>query len=272
MAINTNDPRVTKEGRRILIDGIPVRVWLDGVGINYRTFSCMQSQGMSVSDIEAKYMGKKRTKSEKRTVQYLGKEWTITELHREHCRKDITAIALRHRIIDRKWDIGRALTEAPRQKRGYEVEYKGKTYDSISKLCSIIGVCGQHVHELMRGGASLEEAIEHVSDVDVPTVLYKGQRVRIMDLVSHPDNIHKLEYAVIVGRIRTLNYTPEEALSSPKKKKKIKSFTYRGIQYVSKKDLVVTLNLGYSDYQKLNGLDPDTPEFIELIDKLVASK
>lgn len=272
MTINTNDPRVSKEGRRVLIDGIPVRVWLDGIGINYRTFSCMQSQGMSVSDIEAKYMGRKRAKSEKRTVQYLGKEWTITELHREHCRKDITTVALRHRIIERKWDIERALTEAPRQKRGYEIEYKGKTYDSTSKLCSTIGVCGQQVHELMRGGASLEQAIEHVSGVDVPTVLYKGQRVRIMDLVSHPDNIHKVDYAVIVGRIRTLNYTPEEALAIPKKKIKVRSFTYKGKEYDSKKDLVLALNLKYSDYLKLNGLDPDTPEFSELVDKLVASK
>ena len=268
MAIDTNDPRVSKEGQRILVDDIPVRKWVDEMGIYYGTFSCLKSQGMSVSDIEAKFKDRKRAKSKKRTVQYLGKEWTIKELHREHCRKDITTTALRNRILTRHWDIHLALTQPPRQKRGYEVEYKGKIYDSISKLCSIIGVCEYQVHELMRGGVSLERAIERVSDVDVPTVLYKGQHVRIIDLVNHPDNVHKVDYAVIVGRIRTLNYTPEEALAIPKKKIKVRSFTYKGKEYDSKKDLVLALNLKYSDYLKLNGLDPDTPEFFEALEKL----
>ena len=272
MAININDPRVTKEGKRILIDDIPVRTWTDGIGITHDTFRRLQSRGMSVSDIEAKYKGREKVENKKRTVQYLDREWTISELHRDHCRKDITVIALRHRILDQKWDIHRALTQPPMPKRGYSVEYKGKKYDSVSKLCSIIGVCGHRVRELMRTGISLEEAIEHVSGIDIPTVLYKGQHVRIASLVDHPDNIHNLDYLTIQGRIRNLNYTPEEALASPKRKIKLTSFTYKGKQYDSKKHLLLALNLGYSDYQKLNGLDPDTPEFIEMVDKLVGSK
>ena len=272
MAINTNDPRVTKEGRRILIDGIPVRTWVYGIGIGYATLHRLQSQGMSITEIEAKFKGRKRAKSKKRTVQYLGKDWTIKELHREHCRKDIAATAMRYRILEQKWDIERALTEPPRPRRGHEVEYKGKTYSSISKLCSNIGVNELHVHELMRGGASLEQAIEHVSGVDVPTVLYKGQHMRITSLVSHPDNIHNLDYGTIYARIKTYNYTPEEALAIPKKKKKLTSLNYKGKEYDNKKHLLLALNLDYGHYRKLHGPDPDTPEFSELVDKLVASK
>ena len=129
-----------------------------------------------------------------------------------------------------------------------------------------------HVRKLIQRGVSLEEAIDHVANVVIPTVLYKGQHVRIMDLVSHPDNIHKLDYGTIISRIRTFNYTPEEALAYPKKKRMSKSFTYKGKQYDSKLDLCVSLGMRITDYQKLSGIDPDTPEFIELIDKLVASK
>ena len=272
MAININDPRVTKEGKRILIDGIPVRAWTDEIGIDLGTFHRLQSRGMSISDIEAKYKGREKVENKKRTVQYLGREWTISELHRDHCRKDITVIALRHRVFDQNWDIKRALTQPPRLMRGYRVEYKGKTYDSVSKLCSIIGVCGCRVRELIRDGIGLEEAIEHVTNVVTPTVLYKGQHVRIVSLVDHADNIHNLDYLAILARIRNHNYTPEEALSFPKRKLKSKSFTYRGEQYGSKKHLVLAHNLEYSDYQKLGGLDPDTPEFIEMVDKLIASK
>ena len=272
MAININDPRVTKEGRRILIDDIPVRTWVYGIGIDYSTFHRLQAQGMSISDIEAKYKGREKVENKKRTVQYLDREWTISELHRECCRKDIAVDTLRYRIFEQKWDIERALTEPPRPRRGREVKYKGKTYSSIGKLCSIVGVSGLNVHRLMRSGISLEEAIEQVSSVEIPTVLYKGQQVRIASLVDHPDNIHKLDYDTIITRIRAYNYTPEEALTYPKRKIKLTSFTYNGKEYDSKKDLTLALNLGYSDYLKLSGLDPDTPEFIEMVDKLIASK
>ena len=228
---------------------------------------------MSVTDIENKYKNHKRAPAKEHVIQYKDKEWTISELHRSGlCRKDVSENALRNRILTHHWDIGRALSEAPRPRRGHEVEYKGKVYDSISKLCSILGVCEYQVHDLMRGGVSLEQAIEYDRTIGRPTVLYKGQHVRIASLVNHPDNIHKVDYAVIVGRIRTLKYTPEEALAIPKKKIKVRSFTYKGKEYDSKKDLAVTLNLGYSDYHKLSGIDPDTPEFSELVDKLVASK
>ena len=132
---------------------------------------------------------------------------------------------------------------------------------------------GEHLKETrIKHGVSLEEAIEYASSVDIPTVLYKGQHVRIVSLVDHPDNIHKLDYRTILGRIRNLNHTPEEALSFPKKKMKFSSIIYEGNQYDSKKDLTLAHNLGRNDYQKLNGLNPDTPEFIEMVDKLIASK
>ena len=270
MAININDPRVTKEGKRILIDGVPVRTWVDGIGIDYSTLKRLQSQGMSITEIETKHKCRERANSKKRTVYYLGKEWTIPELHREHCSKDIAVDTLRHRIIEQKWDIHRALTQPSRSVRGREIEYKGKTYSSISALCSIVGAGESNVHRLMRSGVSLEEAIEYGRTVGIPTVLYKGQHVRIASLVNHPDNIHKLNYDTVITRIRRYNYTPEEALTYPKRKIKLTSFTYKGKEYDSKMDLALAHNLGYSDYQKLNGLDPDTPEFIEMVDKLTA--
>lgn len=272
MAINTNDPRVSKEGHRILIDGIPVRVWANEIGITYGRLDHLQTQGVSITDIENKYKNKKKNENKKRTVQYLGKDWTIPELHREHCRKDITANALRHRIIERKWDIERALTEPSVIKRGYEIVYQGKTYASIGVLCGVMNVDVSHVLKLMQRGVSLEEAIERAASVVIPTVLYKGQQMRIMDLVSHSDNIHKLDYGTILSRIRTHNHSPEEALASPKKKKKYKFFTYKGKEYDSKKDLCVSLGIGIADYKKLSGIDPNTPEFIEMVDKFVASK
>ena len=272
MAINTNDPRVSKQGQRILIDGIPLRVWANEIGIPYSRLDHLQTLGVSITDIENKYKNKKKNGNKKRTVQYMGKEWTITELHREHCRKDITANALRHRMIEMKWGIDRALSEPPKSKSGYEVTYKGKTYASVGALCSVMGVEESHVHKLIQRGVSLEEAIERAVSIVIPTVLYKGQQMRIMDLVSHSDNIHKLDYGTILSRIRTFNYTPEDALSSPKKKRKSTIFTYKGKQYSSKLDLCVSLGVCVGDYQKLNGLDPDTPEFIEMVDKLVASK
>ena len=102
MAINTNDPRVSKEGHRILIDGIPMRVWANEIGIGYTRLDHLQTQGMSITDIENKYKNKKKNGNKKHTVQYKGKVWTIPELHQELCRKDITVTALYHRIVDRK--------------------------------------------------------------------------------------------------------------------------------------------------------------------------
>ena len=272
MAINTNDPRVSKEGRRILIDGIPVRVWLKNRNISLSAFYCSCGKGMSITDIENKYKNNNRPLTKERTVHYMGKEWGIPELSRsELCRKDISEFTLRRRILNYNWDIKRALSEPPRAKRGCEVAYKGKVYSSVTDLCLKLGIAPGHVGNSIDYGFSLEEAIERASNIGSLTVMYMGKEIPIKDLVGHPDNIHKLSYPIIYGRIFDLGYTPEDALLYPKRKRKFKPFTYKGKQYDNKKDLCVSLGVRVADYHKLSGIDPDTPEFIELVDKFVSS-
>ena len=52
MAINVNDPRVTFDGKRFLIDGIPSRLWAKNIGVSYESISVLQSKGKSITEIE----------------------------------------------------------------------------------------------------------------------------------------------------------------------------------------------------------------------------
>lgn len=263
------DPRITLDGRRILIDGILMRTWLKNINIGMTTFHRCYKKGMSVSDIEAKYKSHNRAPSKEHTVHYLGKEWTIPELHRSGmCHKSISENALRNRILKHHWDIQRALTQPPRPKRGSEIEYKGKIYDSITSLCLELGINPVYVMAWTASGVELEEAIERAFNIRNITVKYKGNDVRIVDLVKHPDNIHKLPYRIIYNRINSLGYTTEDALKYPSTNIARNSFSYRGREYSNKLEYCRRNGIGNIGYTKLMGLDVDTPEFFEALEKL----
>ena len=45
MAININDPRVSFDGKRFLVDGIPIRLWAKNLGVSYGSINALQSKG-----------------------------------------------------------------------------------------------------------------------------------------------------------------------------------------------------------------------------------
>lgn len=267
------DPRITMDGKRILIDGILLRTWLKNLNIGMTTFYRCYKKDMSVTDIENKYKNHKRAPAKEHFIQYKDKEWTIPELHRSGlCSKDVSENALRNRILTHHWDIGRALSEPPRRKCGYEVTYKGKVYASITDLCLKLGISPVYVISWTTSGVDLEVAIERAYNTRVVMVEYKGKQMRMVDLVEHPDNIHKLPYRVIYTRINNLSYTPEDALRYPSSSIARNTFVYKGKHYNNKLDFCRSNNLDNVSYSKLMGLDPDTPEFFEVIDELTSTK
>lgn len=269
MCVKLVDPRVTVDGRRVLIDGILMRTWLKNINIGMTTFHRCYKKGMTVTEIEAKYKSHKRAPSKESTVYYMGKKWTIPELHRSGmCHKSISENALRNRILKHHWDIKRALTQPPRPKRGSEVEYKGMVYDSVTSLCLELGVNPVYVMAWTTSGVELEEAIERASNIRNITVSYKGEDIRIIDLVKHPDNIHKLPYRIIYARINNLGYTAEDALKYPSVDIARNSFSYKGREYSNKLEYCRRNGIGNVGYTKLMGLDVDTPEFFEALEKL----
>ena len=269
MCVKLVDPRIAVDGRRVRIDGILMRTWLKNINIGMTTFHRCYKKGMSVTEIEEKYKSHKRAPAKEHTVQYMGKHWTIPELHRSGmCHKSISENALRNRILKHHWDIHRALTQPPRPKRGSEIEYKGKIYDSVTSLCLKLGVSPVYVMACTTSGMELEEAIERASNIRNITVSYKGEDVRIMDLVKYPDNIYNLPYRIIYARINNLNYTAEDALKYPSVDIARNSFNYKGIEYSNKLEYCRRNGIGNVGYNKLMGLDVDTSEFFEALEKL----
>lgn len=269
MAININDPRVSFDGKRFLVDGIPIRLWLKNVGISHKTVSVLQSEGKSITQIENMYKGKKQRMPQKRLISYMGKEWTIPELFRSGmCHESVSIPALRNRL-NNKWDIKRALTEPTQIRKGTEVCYEGKTYSSVSILCRELKIDETFVRNLLKAGESLKDAIDHVFSFRPSFVIYKGESIQISELVRHPDNIHNLDYRNLHSRIRTLGHKPEDALASPVATFLKEEIIYKGTTYKNKLDLCRTLKLSFTCYQNLSGVDVNTAEFNEMVDKMV---
>lgn len=270
MAINIDDPRVSFDGKRFLVDGIPIRLWAKNLGVSYGSINNLQSKGKSITEIENMYKNKKQLVMQKRLISFMGKEYTIPELFNNKMRHEsVSVTALRLRLVQRKWDVVRALTEPVQMRKGIKVCYKGKTYPSVAAVCSELRLDEQYVRRLLREGESLEDAINQAFNITPFYVVYKGKQMQITELVRHPDNIHKLDYFLLYSRIKVLGYSPKEALASratPVLKEKI---IYKGKEYKNKIDLCRALNLSTVAYQELNGIDANTDEFNDLIDKMV---
>ena len=216
MAINVNDPRVTFDGKRFLIDGIPSRLWAKNLGVSYNTVNILQSKGKTITEIENIYKDKKQLVMQKRLINYMGKEYSIPELFNNKMRHEsVTITALRLRLVQRKWDVERALTEPVQMRKGIEICYKEKSYQSVAALCSELGLDEQYVRKLLRKGESLEDAVNQAFNITPLYVVHKGEQMRITELVRHPDNIHKLDYFLLYSRIKVLGYSPKEAMAVP---------------------------------------------------------
>ena len=270
MAINVNDPRVTFDGKRFLIDGIPSRLWAKNLGVSYNTIDILQSKGKTITEIENIYKDKKQLVMQKRLINFMGKEYTIPELFNNKMRHESVIItALRLRLVQRKWDVERALTEPVQMRKGIEICYKEKSYPSVAALCSELGLDEQYVRKLLRKGESLEDAVNQAFNITPLYVVHKGEQMRITELVRHPDNIHKLDYFLLYSRIKVLGYSPKEAMAVPAISVLKEKIIYKGKEYKNKVDLCRALNLSTVAYQELNGIDANSDEFNDLIDKMV---
>ena len=266
------DPRITRNGKKILIDNIPIGEWAKNKGIKSRDFIYQLSKNLTVDEAIAQYSA---LCERKLTVFFDGKTWTIKELlNSEHNKANISYRIYYGRVIIKKWDIARALSEPVKEIKREMVYYNGKTYRSASHLCLTLGIEYGYFRRLINEGLTIEETINRalgVVSID-KKYLYKGKEYTVRELAAHPDNIHGIHKKAIYNRLKA-NKTSTDTLFAPLSQQGLKSafsFTYKGITYKSRIDFMTKHNLTRSEYDQLLGVDVKSKDLEEFLDKLLA--
>ena len=266
-----SDPRITRKGRKIFIDGVPFDEWAKSKGFNKKDFATQLYKGLSVDEAIARYTA---LCARKPTVFFDGKEWSIKELlNSEHNVLKLSNAVFYNRVIANKWDVTRALTEPLKTVTRDLIEYDQKIYRSVSHLCYALNISRCHFTNLLNDGLSIEEAVDRA--LGVVTIkkkyLYKGKEYTISELCNHPDNIHRVRRNTLHARLCAKNPNMEALFFPPHHQQyKSKSFTYRGKKYSSKIDFIRKHNLRRTDYNSFSKIDIKSENLEKYLDKLLA--
>ena len=215
----------------------------------------------------------KRSGYKRTLIDYNGKLWTMAELTASPLNiHKCDEYVLRQRILKCKWSVDRALSTPIRRAIGKDklYVYQGQIYHSKRHLCNTLGLNYAKFDNYLDMGLSLEEAVKLSFTKEVTLLKYKGKNYTIRQLVSHPDNIHRLSNRSISERVLEKGMTVEEAFVTPKRLRTRRRIEYKGVVYPSLFEFLCTMGVR-EYYYKLAGINDDEMLF-EQVEKLLTNK